>query len=194
MATILVTGFEPYGGLDFNPTEHIVNTLSASGGADLVTALLPTSYRRAETELVDLLSRHRPAAVLMLGLNQYSSRLCFEQVASNLDNSLAPDNEGDIRVRKCIVDTAPRSYPNTLRFELMESIATDAGEPVDYSNDAGGYVCNHVFFIAAHHIATELEDCRYGFVHIPLVAAHSARLTIFAVLVRDWIEQLLNEA
>ena len=193
MATILVTGFEPYGGLDFNPTEQIVRGLSASGETDLVTALLPTSYRRAESELIDLFSFHQPAIALMLGLKRRSSNLCFEQVASNLDNSFAPDNDGDIRVRKSIIDEAPRTYPNTLRLELMEKVATDAGESVEYSHDAGGYVCNHAFFVAAHYVATELEGCKYGFVHVPPVTEDSARLTHFTSLVRDWIKQHKNE-
>lgn len=193
MATILLTGFEPYGGLDFNPTEHIVQTLSASGETGLVTALLPTSYRRAESEIVDLLSTHQPSRVLMLGLKRRSSRLCFEQIASNMDHSFAPDNDGDIRVRASVIEAAPESYPNTLRYESMEKIAIDTGETVECSNDAGGYVCNHAFFVAAHYAVTELEGCGCGFVHIPPVAEDSARLTQFTALVRGWINQLGNE-
>jgi pyroglutamyl-peptidase len=193
MATILLTGFEPFGGLDFNPTEHIVQALSAAGETGLVAALLPTSYRRAESEIVELLSKHRPSRVLMLGLKRRSSRLCFEQIASNMDHSFAPDNDGDIRVRASIIEAAPDSYPNTLQYELMEKTAIEKGESVECSNDAGGYVCNHAYFVAAHYAAKELEGCRCGFVHIPPVAEDSVRLTQFTALVLDWIKQLENK-
>ncbi|MGI9315812.1 MAG: hypothetical protein ACR2QW_00655, partial [bacterium] len=194
VTTILVTGFEPYGGLTFNPTERIINVLALSGDPDLVTALLPTSYLRAEADLIDLLRAHLPSAVLMLGLKQHSSGLCVENVALNMDSSVAPDNDGEIRLRKRIIKGAPDNYPNTLSLDLMANISIDMGEPVDFSHDAGGYVCNHAFFVAAHVIAKELDNCSCGFIHVPPIQESSERMMRVIDIVQNWIKLLKAEA
>lgn len=187
MEKILVTGFEPYGGASFNPSEFIVKELAALKEPGVVTALIPTSYRRAEAEIVDLLHIHQPSVVLMLGLKRRASRLCLEQLALNMDNSITPDNDGEIRVRERIIEEAPASYSNSLLIDHMADIAGDQGEPVDFSSDAGGYVCNHLFFVTAHLAATELDHCRCGFVHVPPMQESSERLLRVVEIIRDWI-------
>ena len=66
--TTVVTGFEPFGGAGSNASELVVTALAASEDPGLATAVLPTSYRRAEAGIGDLLRSHRPRRVLMLGL------------------------------------------------------------------------------------------------------------------------------
>jgi pyrrolidone-carboxylate peptidase len=41
-----------------------------------------------------------------------------------------------------------------------------------FSNDAGGFVCNHVYYRAAHLVASAGLPTRVGFVHLPV--AHEA--------------------
>lgn len=190
MEKILITGFEPYAGASFNPSELIVKELAAFKEPGVVTALIPTSYRRAESDIVDLLQIHQPSIVLMLGLKRSASQLCLEHVALNMDNSITPDNDGEVRVRERIIAKAPDSYSNSLQLDHMADIASDQGEPVDYSRDAGGYVCNHLFFITAHLAATEFENCRCGFVHVPPLEESSERLPRVVQIIRDWIRLL----
>lgn len=190
MEKILITGFEPYGGASFNPSELIVKQLAAFKESGVVTALIPTSYRRAEADIVDLLQIHQPSIVLMLGLKRRASRLSLEHVARNMDNSITPDNDGEIRVRERIIQEAPDSYSNSLQLDHMANIAGDQGEPVDYSRDAGGYVCNHLFFIASHIAATEFDNCRCGFVHVPPMEESSERLQRVVEIIRDWVRLL----
>jgi len=49
----------------------------------------------------------------------------------------------------------------------MVSALVDAGVPAAPSPDAGGFVCNHVFYGLMHLIATERRQMRGGFVHLP---------------------------
>jgi pyroglutamyl-peptidase len=143
--TTLVTGFEPFGGSKVNTSELVVTSLAAVKERDVVTAVLPTSYCRAEANMSDLLHTHRPRTVLLLGLADGEPRIRFEQVALNLDDSEAPDNDGQVRFRRRIIEGAPVGYWNSLRLEQMADAVRHLHEDVVSSHDAGGYVCNHLF-------------------------------------------------
>lgn len=187
--TTLVTGFEPFGGSKVNSSELVVTALAALGELGVITAVLPTSYRRAEARIGDLFRAHRPRTVLMLGLAESTAEIRFEQVALNLDDCDAPDNDGKVRLRQRIVEGAPVGYWSSLQFDRMADASRDLGEDVLFSHDAGGYVCNHVFFTAAHLVATELPDSRCGLVHLPAVPEADERLSRFLEIVRIWIEK-----
>ena len=191
---ILITGFEPYGGLVFNPTEFILDKLAAYQDTGVETAVLPTSYNRAESEIAELIQRQRPTALLMLGLKRGATRLCFERLADNWDNSIAPDNDGHVRIRKKIIDGAPKHYSNTLPFDILADTAVQMGETVEFSDDAGGYVCNHAYFVAANIITTKFLDCRYAFVHVPPVQRSSERVTRLVNIIRRWTQVLQSTA
>lgn len=191
--TTLVTGFEPFGGASVNVSEEIVTALAALGRPGLVTAVLPTSYRRSEAAIGELLHRHRPATVLLLGLAGSAEKLRLEQVALNLNDAAAPDNDGECRERRPIVEEAPVAYRSTLPLERMAATARRLGEEVEFSRDAGGYVCNHVFFTAAHLAATTFPETRTGFVHLPDlgpdVGKAEPRLQRFVDILQTWIEE-----
>ncbi|HSB69264.1 MAG TPA: pyroglutamyl-peptidase I [Candidatus Methylomirabilis sp.] len=187
--TTLVTGFEPFGGSRTNSSELVVTAMGAMGEPGVITAILPTSYRRAEARIGDLLHAHRPNTVLLLGLCDGAARIRLEQVALNLDDSDAPDNDGEVRLRQRIVEGAPVGYWNSLQLNRMADAARDLGEDVVFSHDAGGYVCNHVFFTAAQVVATEFPGTRCGFVHLPAVQGSGERLTRLLNIVQIWIAE-----
>jgi len=187
--TTLVTGFEPFGGACSNPSELVVTALAELDHADVVTAVLPTSYRRAEAGIGELFQAHRPHRVLMLGLAGHTAQMRFEQVALNLNDSAAPDNDGEVRLRQRIVSEAPVGYWSTLPLSRMAAVARELGEEVEFSRDAGGYVCNHVFFNAAHLSATGYPGTSTGFVHLPAAERKDERLRRFVEIVRAWIAE-----
>ncbi len=187
--TMLVTGFEPFGGSRVNSSELVVTALDSPGKPGVITAVLPTSYRRAEARIVDLLHAHRPRTVLMLGLAESTDSIRFEQVALNLDDCDAPDNDGNVRLRQRIVEGAPVGYWSSLQLDRMADTSRNLSEDVLFSHDAGGYVCNHVFFTAAHLVATEFPGSRCGFVHFPAVPTSDERLLRFIEIVRIWVDE-----
>jgi pyroglutamyl-peptidase len=185
--TTLVTGFEPFGGSKVNSSELVVNALDALAEPNVITAVLPTTYRGAEARIGELLRSHRPQMVLMLGLAEATTKVRFEQVALNLDDSETPDNDGEMRLRGRIVKGAPVGYWSSLPLDGMADASRGLGERVLFSHDAGGFVCNHVFFTAAHLAATEFPATRCGFVHLPAVLASDKRLSRFIEMVTVWI-------
>jgi len=64
---ILVTGFEPFGGLEHNPSQALLDLLpSEVGGRPLRKAVLPVDAE-ALVEVLEDLHREGPKAVLHLG-------------------------------------------------------------------------------------------------------------------------------
>lgn len=187
MNTTLVTGFEAFGGSEVNSSELVVRALEELRFPGVATAVLPTSYRRAEAHIAALLHDHRPCRLYMLGLAQRSAAIRFEELALNRDHCAAPDNDGEIRLDRRIIEEAPREYRNSLQLDRMVPTARDLGEGVLFSQDAGGFVCNHVFFAASHLIFTDLPGCRCGFVHLPAVDRGDERLMRFVEIVQTWI-------
>lgn len=185
--TALVTGFDPFGEASLNASELVVTALARLNDPGVATAILPTSYRRAETRIGELIHAHRPDLVLMLGLSGKVANICLEQVALNLNDSGQPDNDGEVRLQKRIKEDGPVGYWSSLPLEAMAEEARRLGEDIVFSRDAGSYVCNHLFFTAAHLIATKHPNCRCGFIHLPPLEGPGERLDRFVEIVRIWI-------
>ncbi|MEO1246429.1 MAG: pyroglutamyl-peptidase I [Pseudomonadota bacterium] len=185
--TILITGFDAFGGADVNISQLVVEELADIGQEDLVTAVLPTSYRKAGERIRELIRAHRPDWVLMFGLASDTKSIRLERAALNFDDCAAPDNDGEVRLQQRIAEQAPPSHRSSLPLSRMAEIARDFGHHVQFSLDAGGFVCNHVFFEAAHLVHTELPDSRCGFVHLPLVTEPGEELDRILRIVQAWI-------
>ena len=185
--TVLVTGFDPFGEEPTNSSQLVVDALAKVSPEGVATAVLPTSYREAEKRIRDLVQTHRPKQILMLGLANGTKVITLEQAALNLDDCASPDNDGEVRLRQRIAEDAPIGYWSSLPLERMASIARQLGHDIVFSHDAGGYVCNHVFFTAAHVLAADLPDAKCGFVHLPFISGPGERLTDVLEVVQAWI-------
>jgi len=162
---ILATAFTPFGASQTNASEDLLRALGDEPG--VTRAVLPTEYERASREIVRLIRELRPSAVICFGVAASAEAVRLERVARNWDASSAPDNAGDVRNGQPILPDAPASYPATLPYDSI-SIALNAGRiPHTYSDDAGGYVCNHTFFCARHEIEESASAIPCGFIHVP---------------------------
>jgi pyroglutamyl-peptidase len=176
---ILLTGFEPFGKLETNPSQHIVDRLASAGPdsrgtMDLVTEVLPTAYAAAGERIRTLIRGIQPGAVICLGVAVRADALHLERVALNLDDAEAPDNAGDARAGQRIISSGPVGYWSTLPLAEM-FLALQAREiPVRISNHAGTYVCNHVFYTARHEVERLGSDAPCGLVHVPLMQEQAA--------------------
>lgn len=154
---ILVTGFQPFGGRRSNPSEWIARRLRG-----VVPAVLPVTWRGAERRLLALLRRHRPDAVVALGLASSSARLRLEMVALNVDHAEAPDNARERRARRKIAPRGPWVRETRLPVDAILAAWRRARVPGGVSYHAGTYVCNHVFYVLLG--ATRVPA---GFIHVP---------------------------
>jgi pyroglutamyl-peptidase len=169
---ILLSGFDPFADLAINSSQAIVEEIerrSKHGKAvQLTTEILPTVYGAAEERMRSLIREIRPDVILCLGVADSRSEINLERTALNCDHEATPDNAGEVRLGQQIAD-GPSSYRSTLPLEEMHSALEKGGIPVIFSDTAGTYVCNHVFYSALHEVERLDLDAKCGFIHVPVM-------------------------
>lgn len=178
--TLLLTGFDAFGGLTRNPSQVIVEQIAAHPALFLPQhwrlhpAILPTVFAAAGQQIQHLILAHRPAVVVCLGVAVGRAAISLECTARNQHTAALPDNAGQVAAGGPIVADGPPVYSATLPLHALSAALEQHSIPVEYSTDAGGYVCNHVFYLACHTLAQQQQETEggavCGFLHVPLAA------------------------
>lgn len=174
--TILLTGFEPFGGEAINPSWEIARALHGEviAGAQVHAVQLPCVFGQALVALRAALRETSPGLVLALGQAGGRCDLSIERVAINVDDARIADNAGAQPVDLAVVPGGPAAYFSTLPIKAMVAGLRAAGLPASVSQTAGTFVCNHVFYGLQHQLAG--SGVRSGFMHIPYLPEQAARL------------------
>lgn len=164
---VLLTGFAPFGGEAVNPSWQAVQQLHGRhvAGHRIVGRQLPVEFGASLKALRTAIRETKPALVLCVGQAGGRATMALERVAINVDDARIPDNAGVQPIDTRIVDDGPAAYFTGLPIKAMLAALNDAGIPVEVSQTAGTYVCNHVFYGLMH--ALRNRRIRGGFVHIP---------------------------
>jgi pyroglutamyl-peptidase len=180
--TLLLTGFEPFGGERINPSWQVAQALQGQtiAGAQVQALCLPCSFGLALHTLRQTLASTRPALVLSLGQAQGRCDFSIERVAINVDDARIPDNAGARPVDQPVVPGGPAAYFSTLPIKAMVAALRAAGLPASVSQTAGTYVCNHVFYGLMHALhggpaGAGTQATRGGFIHLPLLPEQAAQ-------------------
>ena len=93
---ILITGFGPFPGAPYNPTQPLVARLlrlrrPAFSDVELSGHIFHVTYSTVDRELPELIARHRPHALLMFGLADRTPHVRIETRARNAVTMLWPD-------------------------------------------------------------------------------------------------------
>lgn len=165
---ILVTGFEPFGGDNLNPSEEVIRRLPPQmGDIRLFTGALPVAYGEAERELFSLIRRYKPDGVLSLGVAAGRCAPELERVALNLDDASTADNRGVVRSGDLISPGGPVAYFSTLPLERIRSAFREKGLPLFVSLSAGAFLCNHIFYLLMDYACRLSPPLMAGFMHLP---------------------------
>jgi pyroglutamyl-peptidase len=171
---ILITGFGPFPGAPFNPTEPLVARLKrlrrpAFSDVELTSHIFHVTYATIDRELPLLLAQHRPQALLMFGLAGRTAHLRVESRARNAVTTLWPDADRT-RARKgsILSDADARMFgPHTAKL-LRAAVGT--GIDARASRDAGSYLCNYLSWRAIEAVETDHGPRLAAFVHVPWLA------------------------
>lgn len=166
--SILLTGFGPFPGVQRNPSQLLVERFAdRQKGQKIHRVVIPTVYADASTVIEDRLVELRPWACLCLGVAG-PGPLRLEILARNHDKGREPDQSGAVR-HGPIQPTGPDTYPSTLPLTSIHGALRGQGVAVAYSDDAGGYLCNHLFYAVRHAIDRHGLAIPCGFIHVPSV-------------------------
>ena len=163
---ILISGFEPFDGLDINPSSQLLDYLKLyTFDFELFTILLPVSFSRAFPILQTQIENINPDVVIMTGLAKNRHHITPEKVAINFNNARNTDNDGERPVLQKIDENGNDGLFSTLPIDNMIEFAKRHSLPVSFSFTAGTYVCNDLFYkVLAFAQGTKLQA---GFIHLP---------------------------
>jgi pyroglutamyl-peptidase len=192
---ILITGFGPFPGAPFNPTQPLVARLlrlrrPAFGDVEFIGHIFPVTYRAVDRELPELLAKHRPDTLLMFGLASRTPYVRIETRARNAVTMLWPDAE-HARVRKGSIapDAGAMAFgPHTAKL-LRAALGT--GVDARASRNAGSYLCNYLSWRAIEAVGADNGPRLAAFIHVPLLARDGAERRTGG-LHRVTLEQLVD--
>jgi pyroglutamyl-peptidase len=183
--TILVTGFEPFGGETVNASWEAAQKLEGwrHGVTVAVARLLPCAYDASVKKLISAIETLRPEAILMAGQAGRRGVVCVERFAHNLDDATAPDNDGVLRRGLRISRAAPDWLEAGASVRTIASAISEVGISARVSRNAGAFVCNHLYFGALQYLSDKRSAIPAVFVHLPVTpeqappGANAKRLT-----------------
>jgi pyroglutamyl-peptidase len=176
---ILVTGFGPFPGAPYNPTQPLVARLlrlrrPALGGVELSGHIFPVTYAAVDRQLPMLLAQHRPQALLMFGLAARTPYLRIETRARNAVTTIWPDAE-HARPRKGSITREAGAMMFGPHTAKLLRAALSSGIDARASRNAGSYLCNYLSWRAIEATAARHDREKAGprlaaFIHVPLLA------------------------
>jgi pyroglutamyl-peptidase len=171
---ILVTGFGPFPGAPYNPTEPLVARLlrlrrPALDDVELSGHIFPVTYAAVDRQLPELIAEHRPQTLLMFGLAARTPHVRIETRARNAVTTIWPDAE-HARVRKgSIAREADAMMFGPHTAKLLRA-ALGSGIDARASRNAGSYLCNYLSWRAIEATNNIAGPRLAAFVHVPLLA------------------------
>src|SRR6476661_2117111 len=168
---ILITGFGPFPGAPFNPTQPLVARLArlrrpAFSDVELSGHIFPVTYKAVDRELSQLLAKHRPQALLMFGLASRTPYVRIETRARNAVTTLWPDAD-HTRVRKGSIAGGADAVTFGPHTAKLLRAADGTGVDARASRDAGSYLCNYLSWRAIEATSGDAGPRLAAFVHVP---------------------------
>lgn len=166
MKKLLITGFEPFGGEETNPSWDAVCQLPQELGSYRLTKLrIPVVFGKAAEVVINAAEELHPDAILCIGQAGGRAAITPELVAINLRHASIPDNAGFHPRDEAISPNGDTAFFSTLPVRQMATAIQNAGIPAQVSYSAGAYVCNDVLYTLLSHFQN--ADIGIAFIHVP---------------------------
>src|SRR6202049_4599458 len=170
---ILITGFGPFPGAPFNPTQPLGARLTRlrrppCDNVELIGHIFHVTYNTVDRELPELLGKHRPQALLMFGLADRTPHVRIETRARNAVTTRFPD-AGHARARKGSIDGGAAALMFAPHPAKLLGAAVRTGVDARASRDAGSYLCNYLSWRAIEATHGSGGPRLAAFVHVPLL-------------------------
>ncbi|MEB2303283.1 pyroglutamyl-peptidase I [Citrobacter braakii] len=195
MKTVLITGFEPFGGESVNPSWEVVSGLDNAiiGGCRVIARQLPCVFGESLAVLNGAIDALSPSLVLAVGQAGGRTDITVERVAINVDDARIADNQGQQPVDVPIVADGPAAWFSSLPIKAMVVAMRNAGIPASVSQTAGTFVCNHVMYGLLHKLRDVLA-VKGGFIHIPYLPQQAAQHPGAPSMAADTVRRALEVA
>lgn len=168
MKRVLITGFEPFGGEEINPSWEAVRLLpDRISDCSLTKMLVPVVFGRAAESVIEGAEKISADVIIAVGQAGGRAAITPESVGINLRYAKIPDNDGNQPKDEPIIDGGENAYFSTLPVRRIAEAIAGVGVRSEVSYSAGAYVCNDLLYtLLAKYDGT---DVGVGFIHVPYV-------------------------
>lgn len=180
---ILITGFEPFGGQEINPSQEVLAILpdtlqhACSGGSvQIFKLVIPTTLHQSLDAIKKAVETCRPDVVLSIGQAGGRADITLEAVGTNELDFPIPDNDGNMPQGEVIVPDGPDAYFTSIPNKKIVDAILSKGIPASISRSAGTYLCNYVCYAVCDFLRNRYPNVRSGFMHIPYLPEQVAAL------------------
>ncbi|MBR2384098.1 MAG: pyroglutamyl-peptidase I [Clostridia bacterium] len=168
MKKLLITGFEPFGGQNINPSWQSVLALENQIGDCQLTKLeIPTAFKRGADCVLKKAKEINPDVIICVGQAGGRNAVTLEVVAINLMDANIPDNLGYKPINTPILEDGENAYFSNLPIREMVEAINREGVPSKLSYSAGAFVCNEVLYTLLHEYNGTCV--KVGFIHVPFL-------------------------
>ena len=166
MKKLLITGFEPFGGENINPSWDAVRALPDEVGEYVLTKLsIPVVYGEAAERVIEAADELLPDAIISVGQAGGRATITPELVAINLRYAKTPDNKGNEPKDEAIINGGEAAHFSTIPARKIAEAIDLIGIPSQVSYSAGTYVCNDVLYTLLDKYKD--KSVKVGFIHVP---------------------------
>lgn len=167
---LLVTGFEPFGGENINPSSEVLKLFPEwLGEHQIITLVIPTVRRKAIQKVKEALELHQPEVLILLGQAGGIGELHLEKVGINLDDFRIPDNEGNQPIDEVIYEDGENAYFSNLPLKKIAQKMSEVGVKASISYSAGTFLCNHILYGSLYLGAKYYPNLKTTFIHLPFL-------------------------
>lgn len=168
---VLVTGFSVFPGAPVNPTEALAARLGAhppaiAGMGIFRAELLPVEYAGLAGRLERIAADFVPDIAIHFGLAHECRGFRLERLARNGNAPGLTDNAGRQPESPFIMEGGG-DLPSGLPLARLAARLGASGMPFSWSDDAGGYLCNYLFYLSRSGICGGFRPAMSGFIHVP---------------------------
>ncbi|SHF12224.1 pyroglutamyl-peptidase I [Clostridium fallax] len=171
---VLITGFEPFGGENINPSLEAINKLNDNlFNCKIVKLKIPTVFYKSIRVLENAIKKYNPDVVICIGQAAGRSDITLERVAININDASIEDNENNKPIDCFIFEDGENAYFSTLPIKSIVNEIRNNNIPASISNSAGTFVCNHLMYGLLYLINKKYNNIKGGFMHIPCLPSQA---------------------
>ena len=166
--TVLVTGFDPFGGESVNPSWEAVKLLpELIGDIRIERLMLPTVYGRSAELAMEYALRVGADTVVCVGQAGGRAAVTPEVIGINLREASIADNDGNLFAGTPIKEGAPAAHFSTLPVREIVAALKEEGINAALSYSAGAFVCNDLLYTLLDELGP--RGIGIGFIHVPYI-------------------------
>lgn len=166
---IILTGFEPFGGSEVNPSMLACQSLDKKKieGYEIKAIEIPLHYNEIKQIIESVLIKEKPQIVICTGQSPRSV-ISLERIAINIASLEKSAYCCGTKPIDEILDTNGREgYFSTLPIRKIKDCLEENKIPCEISNSAGTFGCNQIFYHLMHFINNNEINIPAGFIHVP---------------------------